>query len=127
MYRCYFIRNGRIAAGEDLEADSVDEAVLAGRQRLTTHPQAASFSGIEIWCGASILHSDGCYGDGTECTAPIGSPFQTGESTMFPVCRPSVARSLLTTVWAAESKPLPQPSEAQHVTNAETPCFRLVA
>lgn len=95
MYRCYLICGGRIAKGDDLDVDTLNEAILHGRMLLATQPQSEHFIGIEIWRGTSLLYSDKCHADDAGCQAPVVSPFQTGESTIFSTWRPSLARPLL--------------------------------
>lgn len=95
MYRCYLICGGRIAKGDDLDVDTLDDAILSGRMLLATQPQADCFTGIEIWLGTSLLYSDKCHADDAGCHVPVVSPFQTGESTLFSTWRPSFARPLL--------------------------------
>jgi hypothetical protein len=56
MYRCYLIRDGRIAVGEDLDADTLDRAVAQGRRLLAAQQDAENFRGIEIWQGRSLLY-----------------------------------------------------------------------
>jgi hypothetical protein len=80
-YRCYLIRNGRIELGYDINSERLADAISQGHAILKIQPQSASFSGIEIWYGESRVHTDDCYAD--DPRAPVVSPFQTGESTMF--------------------------------------------
>jgi hypothetical protein len=91
MYRCYFVRAGRIAAGCDLDADTFDEALVRGRRLLAAQPESEQFSGIEIWHRARLLYSDDGYADDARASSPVISPFQTGEATIFTTWRPSVA------------------------------------
>jgi hypothetical protein len=58
MYRCYLIRNGHIAMGEDLCVETPDEAMDQGRRLLAAQPKGENFSGIEIWRGATLLYYD---------------------------------------------------------------------
>jgi hypothetical protein len=81
LYRCYLIRNGRIELGYDINSESLADAISRGHAILKMQPQSASFNGIEIWRGESRVHGDDCYAD--DPGAPVVSPFQTGESTMF--------------------------------------------
>jgi hypothetical protein len=60
MYRCYLVRAGRIAMGDDLDVDTLDEAIACGCRLLAAQPEAENFSGIEIWARASLLYSDDC-------------------------------------------------------------------
>jgi len=96
MYRCYFIRDGRIARGNDFDVRTLRKAKALGRKLFALQSQTDNFSGIEIWQGASLLYSDKCHANDTGHPAPIVSPFETSESTMFLTCRPSVVRPLLT-------------------------------
>jgi hypothetical protein len=73
---------------------------LPGRKLFALQPQTDNFSGIEIWQGASLLYSDQCHAHDTGRPAPIVSPFETSESTMFLTWRPCVVRPLLTTASA---------------------------
>jgi hypothetical protein len=91
MYRCYLVRAGRIAMGNDLNVDTFDEAIARGYKLLAAQPEAENFSGVEIWHRARLLYSDDCYADSAGCPGPVISPFQTGEGTIFTTWRPSVA------------------------------------
>jgi hypothetical protein len=82
-YRCYFIRNGRIVLGYDINLERLVDAVTHGHAILKMQPKSANFSGIEIWHGESRVYGDDCYADDTGDLTPVVSPFQTGESTMF--------------------------------------------
>jgi hypothetical protein len=100
MYRCYLIRDGRIARGDDFDVRTLWKAKALGRKLFALQPQTDNFSGIEIWQGASLLYSDQCHAHDTGRPAPIVSPFETSESTMFLTWRPCVVRPLLTTASA---------------------------
>jgi hypothetical protein len=91
MYRCYLVRAGRIAMGDDLNVDTFDEAIARGRKLLAAQPEAENFSGIEIWHRARLLYSDDCYEGNAGDLGPVISPFQTGEGTIFTTWHPSVA------------------------------------
>jgi hypothetical protein len=91
MYRCYLVRAGRIAVGYDLNADTIDEAIVRGRTLLAAQPESDHFSGIEIWHRARLLYSDDCYADDARGSGPVISPFQTREGTMVTTWRPSIA------------------------------------
>lgn len=82
MYRCYLIRNGRIARGEDIDSPALDEAIAVAR--------AMFGGGFEVWRGGALLHSE----RSDEMIDPIASPFETAESTMFPTWRPTKARPI---------------------------------
>jgi hypothetical protein len=83
LYRCYLIRNGRIDLGYDINAERLADALAHGHAILTMQPRSTDFSGIEIWYGEFRVYEDDCYADETNYLAPVVSPFQTGESTMF--------------------------------------------
>jgi len=95
MYRCYLIRNGRIAIGDDLDGETLAKALAHGRRLIAARSKTETFSGMEIWCGASLVYSDACYADGDGTPPEIDSPFQTPESTILPNWRPSLGRSIL--------------------------------
>jgi hypothetical protein len=96
MYRCYLIRDGRIARGDDFDVRTLWKAKALGRELFASQPQTDNFSGIEIWQGASLLYSNKCHAHDSGRPAPIVSPFETSESTMFLTWRPGVVRPLLT-------------------------------
>lgn len=95
MYRCYLIRNGRIALGDDVDADTLANALTWGRRLMASRAAGGMFSGMEIWNGATLVYSDIGYAGETAAPAAIVSPFQTAESTILPNWRPSLARPLL--------------------------------
>jgi hypothetical protein len=64
-YRCYFIRNGRIGLGYDINLETLAEAIAHEHAILAMQPQSASFSGIEIWYGEFRIYGDDYYADGT--------------------------------------------------------------
>ena len=45
MYRCYLIRNSRIAIGDDLDVETLGEAITGSRRLLALQPEAEGFSG----------------------------------------------------------------------------------
>jgi hypothetical protein len=53
--RCYFIKNGKIVADEDLSDISPDEAVETGRRMF----EASSYDGFEIWSLTRRIYWDG--------------------------------------------------------------------
>jgi hypothetical protein len=90
MYRCYLIRAGRIAWGEYLDCNTTDEARAGARALWMSHPQSNGFAGIEVWLGATMVHRE--YQAGKP--APIASPFETAESTIYPTWRPTKSRPI---------------------------------
>ncbi len=82
MYRCYLIRNGRIALGDD--AETLAGALEYGRRQIASQPASGPFSGMEIWRGGSLVYNDTAYGEANGSPAAIDSPFQTAESTILP-------------------------------------------
>jgi hypothetical protein len=94
MYRCYVIRNGRIASGEDLDVESLATAVAHGRRLLAARMRTGMFSGMEIWSGTSLIYSDKGYTEDPKSSAAIDSPFQTPESTMLPNWRTTLGRPI---------------------------------
>jgi len=58
MYRCYLLRDGRIAKAENLEVKTLTDAIVTGRKLLVEQPVAKNYTGIEIWQAASLLYSD---------------------------------------------------------------------
>jgi hypothetical protein len=102
MYRCYLICNGRIAWGEYLDCITCDEARAAARALLMSHPQSNSFTGTEVWKGATLVHRDEC-DDETGEPHQIASPFETAEATMYPTWRPTTARPIGMSVMMAHA------------------------
>jgi hypothetical protein len=94
MYRCYFIRDGRIVDGNDLDAETPAEAVAGGRRLLEARAWSGFISGMEIWCGEALVYSDRCHADDTGTQAAISSPFATPETTILPNWRPTLARPI---------------------------------
>ena len=94
MYRCYLIRNRRIVWGQYLDCHTDDEATASARALWTSHPNGNSFSGIEVWMGATLVHREECYADETGKPEPVASPFETPESTIYSTWRPTTARPI---------------------------------
>jgi len=92
MYRCYLIRNGRIARGDYLDAATLEQAVAEGRLLMAMQSRCGPFSGMEIWCGASLVYSDTPYAGAAGVPAPIDSPFDTPDTTILPTWRPTLGR-----------------------------------
>ena len=91
MYRCYLIRDGRIAWGEYLECPTTDEAKALGHALRNSRGRSDSFDGIEVWHGESLVYNDG---EPRDSTAQTSSPFETAESTIYRTWRPTTARPL---------------------------------
>src|SRR5690348_7298459 len=98
MFRCYFVKNGRISWGEDLIVVTLAEAIELAQDLRQASLKSGEASGIEIWQGASLLYQDVHDADQIQCSAPIISPFDTPESTIYATWRPSQARPLITQV-----------------------------
>jgi hypothetical protein len=49
MYRCHFTQRGRIVFGENLEAESLSEAVAMGRRRLDEIASAGEAPGAAVF------------------------------------------------------------------------------
>jgi hypothetical protein len=94
MYRCYLIRNGRIAWGEYLDSPTTDEAKASARALWMSHPNGNGFTGIEVWKGATLVHRDEWHADQAGTPSPIASPFETAESTIYSTWRPTTARPI---------------------------------
>jgi hypothetical protein len=109
MYRCYLIRNGRIAEGDDLDVETLASALDRGRRLIAERSKTGTFSGLEIWCGASLVYSDRCYAGDTGAPAAIDSPFLTRETTILPNWRPSSARPILGAPPAEQKAPPTSP------------------
>ncbi len=58
MYRCYLLREGHIVKADNLDAATVEQAVVAARQLLAGHVTTSPFDGIEIWLGATMVYAD---------------------------------------------------------------------
>lgn len=95
MFRCYFIKTGRIAWGEDLKASTLAEAIELAWDLRQASLQSDQSPGIEIWQGASLLYQDVEEADQIQSSAPIVSPFDTPDSTIYATWRPSQARPLM--------------------------------
>jgi hypothetical protein len=95
MYRCYLIRNGRIALGDDADVETLANALAHGRRLMASRCAGGPFCGMEIWSGATLVYSDAVYAGESAAPAVIFSPFQTAESTILPNWRPSLARPIL--------------------------------
>jgi len=123
MYRCYLIRNGRIAIGDDLDVETLPKALAHGRHLIAARSKTDTFSGMEIWCGTSLVYSDACYADGDGPPPEIDSPFQTPESTILPNWRPSLGRPILAIRSAAsqEAPPAVDGDAQQPIPDADTP------
>lgn len=85
MYRCYLIRDGRIARGEDIDRPTFEEAIADAR--------ATFGSDFEVWQGASLVHREKRHGR-HDRPGPVASPFETAESTMYPTWRPTRSRPI---------------------------------
>jgi hypothetical protein len=98
MFRCYFIENGRISWGGDLTASTLAEAVELAQDLWQASLKSDRAPGIEIWQGVSLLYQDVQDADQIQSSAPIISPFDTPESTIYATWRPSQARPLMAPV-----------------------------
>jgi hypothetical protein len=56
MYRCHFTWNGRVVAGDDLDAVALDEAIREARNKFAERTPVESLDGFEIWFAASLLY-----------------------------------------------------------------------
>ena len=123
MYRCYLIRNGRIAMGDDLDVETLAKALTHGRRLIAARSETETFSGMEIWCGTSLVYSDACYANGDGPAPKIDSPFQTPESTILPTWRPSLGRPILAirSTASQEARPVVDGSAQQPAPDAEAP------
>jgi hypothetical protein len=65
MYRCYLVSDGRISLREDPDVETLDDAIARCRASLSAQAPKQCFSGFEIWCGTSLIHS--------ETTGPVRS------------------------------------------------------
>jgi hypothetical protein len=57
MYRCHFTQRGRIVFGENLEAESLSEAVAMGRRRLEEIAISLDLDGLEIWENTKLIYA----------------------------------------------------------------------
>jgi DNA-binding XRE family transcriptional regulator len=94
MYRCYLLRNGRVAWAEDLDCHTTDEARACAQALLKSLPQGDGSTGIEVWKGATLVHRDECQAGQAWKPGPIVSPFETAESTIYSTWRPTTARPI---------------------------------
>jgi hypothetical protein len=56
MFRCHFTRCGHIVMGDNLPANTLEEAIEEGQKLLSERSQEHELEGIEIWGGADLLH-----------------------------------------------------------------------
>ena len=94
MFRCYFIKNGRISWGEDLKASTLAEAIELAQDLRQASLKSDKSPGIEIWQGASLLYQDVQDADRIQSSALIVSPFDTPDSTIYATWWPSQVRLL---------------------------------
>jgi hypothetical protein len=59
MYRCHFMRAGRIAQGCNLNFDTLDAAITAAQKILADHIEPDDCDGLEIWLGSALLYLSG--------------------------------------------------------------------
>src|ERR1700750_777022 len=95
MFRCYFVENGRISWGDDLKVSTLAEAIDLAQDLRQASLKSDKSPGIELWQGASLLYQDVHDADRIQCSAPIVSPFDTPDSTIYPTWRPTHARPLM--------------------------------
>jgi len=98
MFRCYFIEDGRISWGDDLTAPALAEAIECSQDLRQASSKRGKRPGIEIWRGASLVYQDVYDTDRIRSSAPIVSPFDTPDSTIYATWRPSQARPLMAQV-----------------------------
>jgi hypothetical protein len=56
MYRCHFIRAGRVALGCNLAVETLDAAIATGRKILADITEPDDFDGLEIWLDNALLY-----------------------------------------------------------------------
>ncbi len=56
MYRCYFMQDGHIAEGCNLDVSTLDAAIATGRKILADHPDIEQCDGLEIWLDQALLY-----------------------------------------------------------------------
>jgi hypothetical protein len=56
MYRCYFIQEGRIAQGCNLDVATLDAAIATARKILADHLSIDECDGLEIWLDRALLY-----------------------------------------------------------------------
>jgi hypothetical protein len=56
MYRCRFTCGGHVVAGIDLEAGTLEEAVLEAQRGFAERFHDEPHGGFEIWSGPHLLH-----------------------------------------------------------------------
>ena len=57
MFRCHFTRSGHIAMGENLDSETLTEAIAEGEKMLSESANADGLDGIEIWDRAVLLYA----------------------------------------------------------------------
>jgi hypothetical protein len=57
LYRCHFTKAGRIAQGENLDAEALAQAIREGWRLLIEKAPADALDGFEIWQCATFLYS----------------------------------------------------------------------
>ena len=90
MFRCYFIKSGRISWGEDLKASTLAEAIELAWDLRQASLKSDKSPGIEIWQGASLLYQDVEEADQIQSSAPIPE---------FAVHRHTVKTAAISVAW----------------------------
>ena len=56
MYRCHFMRAGRVTQGYNLKVETLDAAIATGRKILADHIDPDDCDGLEIWLDSALLY-----------------------------------------------------------------------
>ncbi len=56
MFRCYFLQEGRVAEGCNLNVATLDAAIATGRKILADQLEVDSCDGLEIWLDRALLY-----------------------------------------------------------------------
>ncbi len=56
MYRCHFLRAGRIVQGLNLKVETLDAAIATGRKILADHIELIDCDRLEIWLDSALLY-----------------------------------------------------------------------
>jgi hypothetical protein len=56
MYRCYFMRRGRVSHGCSLKVITLDAAIATGRKILHDELDPDDWDGFEIWLDSGLLY-----------------------------------------------------------------------
>ena len=56
VYRCYFMFDGHVEEGCNLDVLTLDAAIATGRKILADQPDVDQYDGLEIWLDQALLY-----------------------------------------------------------------------